>query len=124
MASLRHGKSTVGPASIQITKAKKAISPYRAVRPIPCLTNLDSSCPRFVAGIHVLLLLQDPRRGWPGQKGVYARLRRAMPGHDGADGSPSMMVDIYPGAGIPCSPRRYEASPRRAWNRGKAPARW
>jgi len=20
--------------------------------------------------------------GWPGQKGVYARLRRAMPGHD------------------------------------------
>ncbi len=42
--------------------------------------------PALVAGIHVFLAAaQQARRGWPGHKRVHARLRRAMPGHDGAE---------------------------------------
>jgi hypothetical protein len=39
-----------------------------------------------VPAIHVLWR-RVKRESWmPGHQGVYARLRRAMPGHDGADG--------------------------------------
>jgi len=38
--------------------------------------------PGLVPGIHDFTR-RGWRRGWPGHQGVHARLRRAMPGHDG-----------------------------------------
>ena len=38
-----------------------------------------------VLAIHALFCGKG-RRGWPGRQGVYARLRRAMPAHDGVNG--------------------------------------
>ncbi len=39
--------------------------------------------PGLVPGIHVFLVMALNLKTWmAGQKGVYARLRRAMPGHD------------------------------------------
>jgi len=37
----------------------------------------------MLAAIHAFAWSQQARREWPGRKGVHARLRRAMPGHDG-----------------------------------------
>src|SRR5579884_3459044 len=48
--------------------------------------------PALLAGIHVLKALQQQRRGWPGHKGVHARLRRAMPGHDGEEYRPKIVT--------------------------------
>ena len=41
--------------------------------------------PGHVPGIHVLLASVSKKDVMAGQKGVHARLRRAMPGHDGGE---------------------------------------
>jgi hypothetical protein len=55
----------------------------RAEKEIDWFTHfLSFVMPGLVPGIHALTKDQQERRGWPEQKGVHARLRRAMPGHD------------------------------------------
>jgi hypothetical protein len=38
--------------------------------------------PALVAGIHVLIFYEQQKTWMAGRQGAYARLRRAMPGHD------------------------------------------
>src|ERR1700730_12843286 len=51
----------------------------RVLEHVPRWSNHSSTVmPALVAGIHVFFAeLQRARRGWPGHKGVHARLRRA-----------------------------------------------